>query len=61
MNRNELREKIAEIIKPWLEDGYESSRLPYVAEGVADEILAIPEIANALKLVVIDPHPLQRD
>lgn len=40
----ELREKIAELISPWMEDR------EYHAPDVADEILAIPEIANALRV-----------
>lgn len=41
----ELREKIAELISPWMEDR------EYLAAGVADEVLDIPEIAEALLLM----------
>jgi hypothetical protein len=67
MKRNELREKIIAAIEKEVEiDAVNDPELGAVGEmmnvgGAADAILAIPEIAEALKLVVIGPHPLQRD
>jgi predicted phosphatase len=54
MKRNELRDEIAKVFVEYENDVGMSDL------QAAIKILAIPEIAEALKLVVIDPHPLQR-
>jgi hypothetical protein len=51
-----LREKIAEIIGPWMEDR------DYLAGDVAEQILALPELADAPRPCDVcgEPAPLLR-
>lgn len=54
----ELREKIADIVAERMFAADVRAKAQY---ELADRILEIPELAEALKLTIVDGHPLQRD